>query len=202
MAKTILIWDDNKDILYTMEQICKFQKWRPLLAENSVQAQKFLRTSAIDLVIVDYHMPDMDGITAVKTIRKILPHLPIIVLTIEEREFVAERFMEAGADDYALKPIKAVDLIARIKVHLSYAEKSQYYDNTEKGIGSVTLKKLEDAMRELKEYKEIEELEEITGIKKKTLYRYLQYMQKEGQVDVQNSYGRMGRPKLVYFLKR
>lgn len=110
--------------------------------------------------------------------------------------------MEAGADDYALKPIKAVDLIARIKVHLSYAEKSQYYDNTEKGIGSVTLKKLEDAMRELKEYKEIEELEEITGIKKKTLYRYLQYMQKEGQVDVQNSYGRMGRPKLVYFLKR
>ena len=177
MAKTILIWDDNKDILYTMEQICKFQKWRPLLAENSVQAQKFLRTSAIDLVIVDYHMPDMDGI-------------------------MAERFMEAGADDYALKPIKAVDLIARIKVHLSYAEKSQYYDNTEKGIGSVTLKKLEDAMRELKEYKEIEELEEITGIKKKTLYRYLQYMQKEGQVDVQNSYGRMGRPKLVYFLKR
>lgn len=52
------------------------------------------------------------------------------MLTIEEKEQIVSRFMDAGADDYSLKPIKALDLISRIKVHLQYHEKSQYYEIT------------------------------------------------------------------------
>lgn len=196
-TKTILAIDDNKDILYTLEQICKFQGWTPLLADGYGNAEPFLRKK-VDLILVDYHMPGMDGISTVREIRKRHPKTPIIVLTIDEEEKIMSKFMEAGANDYSLKPIKAVDLISRIKVHLQYHEKSQYYENHDKGISKVTLEKIENVLREIREYTDIDALEEKTQIKKKTLYRYLQYMVKEGMIEQEYSYGDMGRPRTLY----
>jgi two-component system response regulator DctR len=46
--------------------------------------------------------------------------LPILVLTVDERQELADQFLTAGATDFALKPIKAPDLISRINVHLRY----------------------------------------------------------------------------------
>ncbi len=196
--KTILAIDDNRDILYTLEQIFNFQGWRPLLAAGYEEAEKYIKKEKIDLILVDYHMPGVDGISAVKEIRKKLPKVPIIVLTIEEEEHIVSRFMSAGADDYSLKPVKAVDLISRIKVHLQYHEKSQYYESYDKGISKVTLQKIEDRMKGITEFLDIDMLEDITQIKKKTLYRYLQYLVKEGRVEQQYSYGDMGRPRTLY----
>lgn len=196
--KTVLVIDDNQDILYTLEQICRFQKWRPLLASGFEEARQYIQKEAIDVILVDYHMPGIDGISAVKEIRKSLPRVPVIVLTIEEEEEIVSRFMEAGADDYALKPVKAVDLIARINVHLQYHERSQYYDSHEKGISQVTLQKIEEYLEQNREFSDIDTIEERTQIKKKTLYRYLQYMVKENKVEQKYSYGDTGRPKTWY----
>lgn len=196
--KTVLVIDDNQDILYTLEQICRFQKWRPLLASGFEEARQYIQKEAIDVILVDYHMPGIDGISAVKEIRKSLPRVPVIVLTIEEEEAIVSRFMEAGADDYALKPVKAVDLIARINVHLQYHERSQYYDSHEKGISQVTLQKIEEYLEQNREFSDIDTIEERTQIKKKTLYRYLQYMVKENRVEQKYSYGDTGRPKTWY----
>lgn len=196
--KTILAIDDNRDILYTLEQICRFQGWNPLLAGGYEEAQQLIKKERIDLILVDYHMPGMDGISVVREIRKKLPRTPVIVLTIEEEEQIMSRFMEAGADDYSVKPIKAIDLISRIKVHLQYFEKSQYYESHDKGISRVTLQKIEGRMRECDGYADIDTLEECTQIKKKTLYRYLQYLVKDGMVEQEYAYVDMGRPRTLY----
>ena len=168
------------------------------MATGYEDAEQLIRSERIDLILVDYHMPGMDGISTVREIRKKLPKTPIIVLTIEEEEQIVRRFMEAGADDYSLKPIKAIDLISRMKVHLQYHEKSKYYENHDKGISRVTLEKIGERMRQCNEYADIDFLEEWTQMKKKTLYRYLQYLVKEGLVEQQYSYGDMGRPRTLY----
>ena len=64
-VKTILAIDDNRDILYTLEQIFNFQGWRPLLANGYEEADKLIKKEKIDLILVDYHMPGVDGISAV-----------------------------------------------------------------------------------------------------------------------------------------
>ncbi|MDT3844503.1 MAG: response regulator [Bacillota bacterium] len=224
----ILAIDDNPDILYTLEQICRFQGWIPLMANGYDEAVEVIRSQTPDLVLVDYHMPGRDGISTVSELRKILPDVPIVVLTIEESDRVVQRFTEAGADDYALKPIKAIDLISRIKVHLQLAAKRQpdrtpgkddravrseaagggQNDNgekisrqdvfREKGISEVTLTKIEKALKGEAAFRDIDEIETATTIKKKTLYRYLQFLLKEGRIEQDYSYGEMGRPRTLY----
>lgn len=201
--KNILIIDDDIDILYTLSEICKYQGWNAYTATGYCEAAQYLseQNNVLDIILVDYHMPDMDGIAVVTELRKILPSIPIIVLTVEERDSIVDRFMQAGATDYALKPIKAVDLISRIKVHLQYAQRSEYYKSYTKGISKVTLQIIESCLGEVKDFLPIETIEEKSGIKRKTLYRYLQYLVQEGRVEVEYAYQNSGRPKSSYRIK-
>lgn len=59
----------------------------------------------------------------------------------------------------------------------------------------MTLQKIEEQMQKITEFMDIDMLEEVTQIKKKTLYRYLQYLEKEGRIRQQYSYGDMGSVK-------
>ena len=200
--KTILAIDDNPDILYTLEQICKYQGWDIIKADSFRAAQPFLNSARVDLILIDYHMPGLDGMEAVRRIRRELSDTPIIVLTVEERSSVMHAFLEAGATDYSLKPIKALDLISRIQVHLRYHEHSRMYAAShDKGISQATLQTILDCLRESSDYLDVDEIVERTRIKKKTAYRYLSYLQQQGQVTTQQSYGEAGRPRVLYRLK-
>ena len=199
--KNILIIDDNEDILYTLEEICKYQGWKALKATGYEEAKVYFSSRHIDLIIIDYHMPELDGVTVVKEIRKNFDKIPIIVLTVEERDSIVEKFMAAGASDYALKPIKAVDLISRIKVHLQYHEKIRFYEDYEKGISKVTLQKIESYLGTAESFVSAEDIEKYTEIKLKTVYRYMTYMVKSGKVNTEYSYQDSGRPKITYKLK-
>lgn len=198
MSKQILIIDDNKDILYTMSQICKYEGWISYLASNYNEAMFSLDTNNVDLILVDYHMPEIDGISVVKGIRRKFQKIPIIVLTVEEGIDVAKKFMEAGATDYSLKPIKAIDIISRIKSHLKYSEQNKYYNDTKKGISKNTLNILSDYLKSYNDFVDINIIEINTKVKQKTIYRYLQYMLEENLIEVKYAYGKMGRPKTYY----
>ena len=129
MGKNILSIDDDEDILYTIQEIILHQGWTPLLARNFREAEHILTqygNGRLDLILVDYHLPQPDGIQIVRRMREMGINVPIVVLTIEEQTAVMERFLEAGADDYAVKPIKPVDLVSRINTHLRYHEKEQF----------------------------------------------------------------------------
>lgn len=196
--KRILVLDDSRDILYILEQLCLFQNWQPFLASCFDEAVEILQNEQIDLVLVDYYMPGMNGVQVIRKIRRKMSKIPIIVLTVAEQENIFRRAMQAGASDYALKPIKVIDLIARIKAHLNYTAQVFTLREHEKGISAVTLEQVEKVLQKQEKFLELEELEKQIGIKKKTLHRYLLYLVRMGKVQEQYSYGELGRPKILY----
>jgi len=197
----ILIVDDDKDILYTIKQICIYKNWKAHLAESLERCLELYRLYPMNIVLVDYYMPKADGVKVTREIRKLNMEIPIIALTVEENEDVFSRFIEAGASDYSLKPIKPIDLIARIQTHLGYIQKRQGLDQYEKGISSQTVEHIWGHLRKNGRHSSAEELEENIGINQKTLYRYLRYLCKNNIVEQKVTYGSRGRPKACYRLK-
>ena len=104
----IVIIDDESDILYTIKEICMHGGWEVATASNGKQGYELCKIHKPNLAIVDYHMPDWDGLTTVKRIRQLDNDLSILVLTVDERQEIADKFITAGATDFAIKPFKSL----------------------------------------------------------------------------------------------
>ena len=193
---SILAIDDDQDTLYTLGQICQYQNWKPLLARSYPEAEAVLADCAPSLILIDYHMPGVDGLSAVSRIRKRLSKTPILVLTGDEKASVMERFIAAGADDYALKPIRALDLISRINAHLQFHQKSKFFTDYENNIAPNTLKIIEDFLKAQPDFVSIDQIVDGTQLKKKTAYRYLQYLIDKNRIETRTVYGGKGRPSV------
>ena len=208
----ILMIDDEEQILFALRAVFQFQGWASISATDVPTGLELFRTQRPDLVLIDYHLPQINGIKGVQMIREIDPEVPIIVFTIDESQEVANRFLEAGASDFALKPIKAPDIISRIRLHIRLLDsnrqlkKSLHTEEREsapaaKGIGSATLELIENELKDCEEFLTVETISQRTGLAYQTTYRYLQRMLTQGHVEVQQSYGKVGRPKQKYRLK-
>lgn len=201
----ILIIDDNKDILFALSEICNYKGWQPLAVESVEKGIELIKNHEIDLIIIDYHLPVINGMVGVKLIRALSSTVPIIVLTVEESQEIADAFIEAGASDFALKPIKAPDLIARLSVHLSKAAKKQVekkehanYKTYTKGISVSTLEIIENYMKEKSEPLTISVISKETGLAYQTVHRYLHHLVEHQIVALEQNYGKVGRPKQYF----
>lgn len=199
---TILAIDDDREILFALSAIFKTQGWATHTAADVEEGLERFEDIRPDLVLIDYHMPRINGVEGVRMLRGLSAEVPILVFTIDEDPEVADQFMDAGASDFALKPIKAPDLVSRIRLHMRLGEQQRAAgeERTQKGIGQATLLLIKDAMEQAGEPLSAEEVAIATGLAYQTTYRYLQYMQREGAVTAQNSYGKVGRPKQYYEL--
>ncbi len=200
----ILVIDDDADIRYTISEICRFGGWEPLVAANGQEGLEIFRLNRPELVMVDYHMPVKDGINTVREIRELDGWVPILVLTVDERQEVADNFLDQGATDFALKPIKAPDLIARIRINLQIGrlqrQKQQQQEEVfvTKGISASTLTIIEDYLKAQKEALTIEEITKQVSLAYQTVHRYLMYLVEEGKVVIECDYGKVGRPRNRY----
>lgn len=204
MSTKILIIDDDKEILYAMTAICKYRKWIPITALSVLDGIEKFKLHKPNLVLIDFHLPIVNGIEGVKRLRRLDKKIPIIVLTVEEDQKVADKFMLFGASDFALKPIKAPDIISRINVHLKMKESilafSSYEDEYCKGISTETLDIIEKHMDRKETFFSINEIAKNTGLAYQTVHRYLQHMEVENKVEVTYKYGKVGRPQKKYKL--
>ncbi|MEA4932539.1 MAG: response regulator [Lawsonibacter sp.] len=201
----ILSIDDDKQIRYSLKALFATQGWETLSAEDVKAGLRLFHEYHPDLVLIDYHMPDVNGILGVQMLRALSQDVPIIVFTIDESQKVADDFLSAGATDFALKPIKAPDLISRICLHLRLvAGLRQNVHQTSsfvtKGIGEPTLELIRDYFYDTPGFLTADAIAKGTGLAYQTVYRYLQYLIKEKQVEVRTSYGKIGRPRQSYCL--
>ena len=114
-TKTILLVDDDPDILTVLEGNLLLAGYKVITAGTAEEALKTCNLSEIDLVVLDLVLPDMDGIQVCCRIRENYETLPVIMLT--ARDSVTDKVLgfECGADDYVVKPFEFLELQARIK---------------------------------------------------------------------------------------
>lgn len=98
-------------------------------AYDGKQALKIIREEKIDFIILDLMLPEIDGMTLCKEIRKTL-NIPIIMLTAKDDYVDRILGLELGADDYVTKPFNTRELIARIKAVYRRFNKEKNYDET------------------------------------------------------------------------
>lgn len=128
-AIKILMIDDDEQILFALGAVFQFQGWASVSARDVPTGLELFQKEQPDLVFIDYHLPRINGVKGVQMLRELDADVPIIVFTIDESQDVANQFIEAGASDFALKPIKVPDLISRIKLHI------RLMDSTNRQIG-------------------------------------------------------------------
>ncbi|HHY51653.1 MAG TPA: response regulator [Clostridiales bacterium] len=201
---TILAVDDSPDILFAISAICDLEEWKTVTTTYGEEVCALIREHRPNLILVDYHMPSVNGLEVVKNIRRIDSDTPILVLTVEESREIANRFLAAGANDFALKPIKPVDLISRIRVHLNAGNVAAFPKQEEyvKGINNQTLTIVESFLKYQDTFLTIEDISKQCGLAYQTTYRYLTHMVAQGTAEVRSEYGKQGRPKQKYRYKR
>jgi len=112
---TILVIDDDRDILKVLKANIELHKYNVDTAESWTEGQKTISAKKPDLLILDLMLPDGDGVEICRTLRKQHPSLPIIMLTAKDKISDKVIGLESGADDYVVKPFETLELIARIK---------------------------------------------------------------------------------------
>jgi two-component system alkaline phosphatase synthesis response regulator PhoP len=117
---TILIVDDEPDILEFINYNLKKEGFKVYLASNGKEAISTAIQQIPDLILLDIMLPEMDGIETCEEIRKIpsLFHTTIAFLTARSEDYSQIAGFEAGGDDYITKPIRPKVLISRIKALL------------------------------------------------------------------------------------
>ncbi|MEV6774471.1 response regulator transcription factor [Nocardia sp. NPDC051030] len=115
---SVLVVDDDEDVLASVERGLRLSGFRVLIARNGAAALRCVTEQSPDAVVLDMNMPVLDGAGVVTALRAMGNEIPICVLS--ARSSVDDRIagLESGADDYLVKPFVLAELVARIKALL------------------------------------------------------------------------------------
>jgi CheY-like chemotaxis protein len=117
MKPTILSVEDNPDNRVLLSRVFRLfwpESYCLMEAENGMEGITIAESRAVDLILLDINLPDMDGYEVARRLRSStkheLAHIPIIAITAEAMKSDAEKCLEAGFDAYICKPINIQEL--------------------------------------------------------------------------------------------
>lgn len=115
--QTILVVDDNKEIVYSISELLKYEGYEVVKAYDGMEALKAMEEQNIDLILLDVMMPKMNGLSALMKLRE-KSRIPVLILSAKTEESDKVSGLTLGADDYIEKPYNPTELMARVKAHL------------------------------------------------------------------------------------
>ncbi len=110
---SVLVVDDEKNIRQLIRKYAEFEGHFVTEAENGMRAVELCRKNNYDIIIMDIMMPELDGFSAVREIRK-TSHAPVLMLSARGEEYDKINAFELGVDDYVVKPFSPKELMLRI----------------------------------------------------------------------------------------
>ncbi|MDD4017850.1 MAG: response regulator [Kiritimatiellae bacterium] len=114
MAK-ILIVDDDPNILIVIQRLLESNGHACVTAESGLKALELIKGDVFNLIITDMRMPNMDGLTLLRKLKKDEPSIPVILITAYASNKTAIESVKRGVFDYVVKPFQANDLLATVK---------------------------------------------------------------------------------------
>jgi len=120
----ILAIDDEIQIRRLLQLTLEPNGYQIKFAKTGSDAIIMAASERPDLIILDLGLPDMDGITVLKRIRE-WATLPIIILSVRNTESDIIACLDAGADDYQVKPFRTGELLARVRTALRHRPRNQ-----------------------------------------------------------------------------
>ncbi|MDN4073185.1 response regulator [Fictibacillus terranigra] len=194
-------------------------------AGNGVEGVKTILELQPDLVILDIFMPQQDGLETLYQIRKNKIKVDVIIISAANDRDTIQTMLQQGAMDYIIKPFKFDRIKQALERYKDYytqfspdGEMSQKEVDTllsgihtphfeqdrkeiPKGLNQITLKQIMAYLRAQSCGKSSEEVAEGVGIARVTARRYLEYLEKRGEIKLDMQYGGVGRPVNRYLMK-
>lgn len=121
----ILLADDEKDLSKAVGTILAYSNYDVDIVSNGKEALERINNTIYDLIILDIMMPVMDGIQALKEIRKNNIKTPVILLTAKSQVDDKVEGLDSGANDYLTKPFDKKELLARIRALTRIKEENE-----------------------------------------------------------------------------
>ena len=139
--RCILVVDDSAANLKFVESVLKDQ-YKLILVKSGEKALSYLAKNPVDLVLLDIQMPEMDGLQVLSKLRSEAAYrdIPVIMATAKGTEMDKISGLNAGADDYLVKPFGVMEMVARVNAVLRRSAKASASDLT---VGAITLKESE-----------------------------------------------------------
>src|SRR5437660_9843657 len=118
----VLVVDDEIEIVRALQRSLAGHGYEVLVAGKGEQALEIIEQSSPDLMLLDLALPGMSGLEVCQQVRK-QSDLPIIVISVKDKERDKVLALDLGADDYVSKPFGINEVLARIRVALRHAER-------------------------------------------------------------------------------
>ncbi|GAX89939.1 response regulator [Effusibacillus lacus] len=217
-VRLVIVEDDPMVMEVNSEFVSRISGYKIIgKAFNGSEAWKVINQTKPDLVLLDYFLPDMDGLSLLKDIRNSDLPVDVIFVTANRDPGHIQQILRFGAVDYIFKPFRFerirtaldqyrfmrkkfreqqieqrdMDVITGIRVHDSTQTGG---NDLPKGLNDRTLQQILSFLAEQTEPMSAEDVAAGTGLARVTARRYLEYLQKKGHIQLEVQYGSIGRP--------
>ncbi|WP_019912476.1 response regulator transcription factor [Paenibacillus sp. HW567] len=117
MSRTVLLADDDPDIVELLRMFLETENLQVLEARNGAEAWRHICEQKIDLAVIDIMMPEMDGIRLLKQLRAEYT-IPVIFISAKNQDSDKILGLQLGADDFIAKPFNPLEVVARVQAML------------------------------------------------------------------------------------